>query len=80
MKRGHLITAMMLVGAVSPAVAHASAPNDNADCVSAYSVHFAQLGIRSDIAQTLAENSHPAGLNDYSQVAQYHGSFAECSA
>lgn len=86
MKRGFLLAAMILVTAFPPGVAGASAPDDSASCVAAYSVFFAHRGSealplhRSDIAQHYAHEEQPAGVNVYSRVAEEHGSLEECTA
>ena len=58
-----------------------SATSDNAACVGQFSSFFAHGGDdthRSEVAQEFAHNMRPAGLNVYSQVAQFHGTLQEC--
>jgi hypothetical protein len=60
----------------------ASAVSENAACVGQFSSFFAHGGgdgrHRSEVAQDFAHNQRPAGLNVYSQVAQFHGTLEEC--
>jgi hypothetical protein len=59
----------------------ASAVSDNAGCVGQFSEFFAHGGggtHRSEVAQEFAREDHPAGLNVYSHVAQFHGTLEEC--
>jgi hypothetical protein len=59
----------------------ASAASDNAGCVGQFSSFFAHGGggmHRSEVAQNFAHNEHPAGLNVYSHVAEFHGTLEEC--
>ena len=58
-----------------------SATSDNAGCVGQFSSFFAHGGDgmhRSEVAQEFAHTARPAGLNVYSQVAQFHGTLQEC--
>jgi hypothetical protein len=58
-----------------------SAASDSAGCVGQFSSFFAHGGDgmhRSEVARDFAHNDRPAGLNVYSQVAQFHGTLQEC--
>jgi hypothetical protein len=72
----------LLALAIAVPVATAS-ENDRAGCVGQFSSFFAHGGggtHRSDVARGFAMNSHPAGLNVYSHVAEGHGSLESCFA
>jgi hypothetical protein len=80
MKRLLLLTALALAALGSSAAA-ASAASEHAGCVGQLSSFFAQGGgdtHRSELAQEFAHDARPAGQNVYSQVAQLHGTLAQC--
>jgi hypothetical protein len=77
---------MIVIGAtlaalVAPMGNASAGPNEGAGCVGAFSSFFAHNGFdmhRSEVALNFAQNRHPAGLNVYSHVAEFHGSLDEC--
>lgn len=80
MRRKWMVTAVAVVTA-SVAAGPASGASDNAACVGQFSSYFAQGGggtHRSDLAKEFAKDARPAGQNVYSQIAQLHGSLADC--
>jgi hypothetical protein len=71
-----------ILAALTVPVANASAePSEQAGCVGAFSSFFAHDGFemhRSEVALDFVKTAHPAGLNVYSHVAEFHGSLDEC--
>ena len=69
------LTLALAVTAALMAVSAGSAPaaSDNAGCVGTYSSHYAQEGMRDDVAHRYTQGNQP-----YSLVAQFHGDLAAC--
>ena len=66
--RATLLVSALMAGSAGPA-------NADPSCVGTYSSHYAQQGIRDEVAHRYTQGNQP-----YSFVAQFHGNLAECDA
>jgi hypothetical protein len=74
MSKARLTTAVVVAAAfMAAAPGTAPAASDQAGCVGTYSSHYAQQGMRDEVAQLYSKGNQP-----YSFVAQFHGDLEAC--